>query len=200
MVCRLRAVSVLHRGSRLVPAAIPAPRPTAPRSATRAGSPPSLSPRVRGTQPAPSAEFRPRRFIPACAGNSARWRLRRGPAPVHPRVCGELSRSLAWRRVSAGSSPRVRGTPLRGRASAEVRRFIPACAGNSKAGQAVGESTTVHPRVCGNSFSRTVPVSVESVHPRVCGELVRVGARHRLGHRFIPACAGNSRSKRSLRA
>ena len=70
------------------------------------------SPRVRGTRDATTKGLLKERFIPACAGNTAvamrRWRCR----AVHPRVCGEHERHAAATAYVAGSSPRVRGTPL----------------------------------------------------------------------------------------
>ena len=50
------------------------------------------SPRVRGTDSRYSMARLPRRFIPACAGNSCASLQRRRIPPVHPRVCGEQYR------------------------------------------------------------------------------------------------------------
>ena len=50
------------------------------------------SPRVRGTPAALPARRHRLRFIPACAGNSARGPERTAFVLVHPRVCGELER------------------------------------------------------------------------------------------------------------
>ena len=89
------------------------------------------SPRVRGTRDFPVAQGRRRRFIPACAGNSAsgvRWAR---PSAVHPRVCGELAFAAVFMAAIDGSSPRVRGTPQPARRPQPNERFIPACAGNS---------------------------------------------------------------------
>ena len=75
--------------------------------------PSGSSPRVRGTQAVRRHPGPARRFIPACAGNAESEYHRPCPVPVHPRVCGERQ---AWRSslvVVPGSSPRVRGTPLR---------------------------------------------------------------------------------------
>ena len=93
-------------------------------------------------------------------------------APVHPRVCGELPRlaDVVGRRT--GSSPRVRGTRHVPHLLAAGARFIPACAGNSRAGADCGRCPAVHPRVCGELRPTTI-----------------FGA---LNLRFIPACAGNS--------
>ena len=194
------------------------------------------SPRVRGTPAHFADRARRRRFIPACAGNSAtapRWRR---AAPVHPRVCGELARARRDQAIHDGSSPRVRGTPRRRSRGRRGARFIPACAGNSRAPPRPSSRGSVHPRVCGEldppqtrnaraagssprvrgtRHPEASGVPRRAVHPRVCGELLtaheanvlRFGSsprvrgtrpRHaavRQAARFIPACAGNSRSR-----
>ena len=130
------------------------------------------SPRVRGT-PRPGAAGPPRgRFIPACAGNTVRRRAGRRRETVHPRVCGEhhfLDDGSLERR---GSSPRVRGTRCRRVRRRRVRRFIPACAGNTDS-------------------SPSPPCSMIGSSPRVRGTL-EPDAEPGLDERFIPACAGNT--------
>ena len=131
------------------------------------------SPRVRGTPNASPSAPCPRRFIPACAGNS----------PEQPEE----------REFVHGSSPRVRGT--RGvRVLGEAgRRFIPACAGNSRPARGSSGSGSVHPRVCGE-LSAAAPMSdnLAGSSPRVRGTPGTIYAPEG-GLRFIPACAGNSR-------
>ena len=133
-----------------------------------------------------------RRFIPACAGNSSRSDLRFAEQPVHPRVCGELTRTQRRSTGASGSSPRVRGTRPAGAGRSHRRRFIPACAGNSRRGPVDTEAYRVHPRVCGelalvdapaDAYSGSSPrvrgtrrrttttTRYRQVHPRVCGEL-----------------------------
>ena len=51
------------------------------------------SPRVRGTLAVREEAIVDRRFIPACAGNAQRWRTSTLTSTVHPRVCGERSRT-----------------------------------------------------------------------------------------------------------
>ena len=129
------------------------------------------SPRVRGTDPEQRDRAGDHRFIPACAGNSRTATSLSPRGAVHPRVCGEQASVSGRNPDMVGSSPRVRGTGVRVLAGGVLRRFIPACAGNSSG---------IRQRV-----------SVGSVHPRVCGEQCqreRTQSRHR---RFIPACAGN---------
>ena len=151
------------------------------------------SPRVRGTRNGAPGAYVASRFIPACAGNSNRPCADPAAKPVHPRVCGELSNGAipltypagssprvrgtrtpaAWQTTSMyGSSPRVRGTRPALAAHRRIRRFIPACAGNS--------------------FPRTLLDPLSTVHPRVCGELHQGRGVVGFEERFIPACAGNS--------
>ena len=107
------------------------------------------SPRVRGTR----RRFRPRPatrlFIPACAGNTASRSHVQGDSAVHPRVCGEHFVAIDQLAPQNGSSPRVRGTQVWGMRPGCVERFIPACAGNTRARAALREAWSVHPRVCG---------------------------------------------------
>ena len=106
-------------------------------------------------------------------------RVPRTRGSVHPRVCGELTTTMTNGQYVRGSSPRVRGTLLAAGRFAGQQRFIPACAGNSRAGAGAAS--------CG------------SVHPRVCGELFDFQPGRRFRRRFIPACAGNSRDPRTRR-
>ena len=171
------------------------------------------SPRVRGTPDRRGRGAQGRRFIPACAGNSASCsagrtpstvhprvcgelrlgsqscmsdpgssprvrgtrrppRRRRSGAAVHPRVCGELASGTAPRRCQRGSSPRVRGTQPAGGPVGARGRFIPACAGNSKASAPRHSTGAVHPRVCGELVGVLADqAGSQQVHPRVCGEL-----------------------------
>ena len=135
------------------------------------------SPRVRGTRPARRATA----WTPA----------------VHPRVCGELEGVTGRALALGGSSPRVRGTRARDRRGAGRRRFIPACAGNSRPPTCRRPSPPVHPRVCGE-----LPGTITSARldpgssPRVRGTPGHRCSPTRRG-RFIPACAGNSRSRRT---
>ena len=90
------------------------------------------SPRVRGTDRIPLILFLLGRFIPACAGNSFGASQMRIPSAVHPRVCGEQNSIPRLIKCLAGSSPRVRGTATTTVSGRYRRRFIPACAGNSR--------------------------------------------------------------------
>ena len=160
--------------------------PKSPRAAN--GS----SPRVRGTANDTIDQFLTARFIPACAGNSSRSRIRRTRLTVHPRVCGEQDIRLNPSTSIPGSSPRVRGTDKQSRLYLSDHRFIPACAGNSLLRRSLRSLRSVHPRVCGeqtagDGYDQSVPGS----SPRVRGTDLIPTKRFELT-RFIPACAGNS--------
>ena len=94
-------------------------------------------------------------------------------------------------RTSTGSSPRMRGTQPCGMRGYEVRRFIPAHAGNTLQRPQPRRRKTVHPRACGEHgavvdgvtptngssprMRGTRPHSAAErwsrpVHPRACGE------------------------------
>ena len=150
------------------------------------------SPRVRGTPRHACASSDPRRFIPACAGNAGSPAARAAGPPVHPRVCGERRRGNGAADHRTGSSPRVRGTPVRGAGEIEGGRFIPACAGNASSAGSTRPDRPVHPRVCGERDADP-PEHVYNggSSPRVRGTLDD-GVTFRLGVRFIPACAGNA--------
>ena len=113
-------------------------------------------------------------------------------APVHPRVCGEQFADRLPPISLPGSSPRVRGTVSSSRWPSASRRFIPACAGNSRSGRCSWRSRPVHPRVCGEQRRRCRAEEIDDgSSPRVrgtgcCFSIITCHLR------FIPACAGNS--------
>ena len=115
------------------------------------------SPRVRGTQWRVRANASVVRFIPACAGNTVPGNSLSMRSPVHPRVCGEHLTVMVELYPQCGSSPRVRGTRCGADASFRLRRFIPACAGNTSEYDCSKKSRSVHPRVCGeHSFHKSL--------------------------------------------
>ncbi len=113
---------------------------------------PGSSPRVRGTPHGHPVIVDHERFSPARAGNARLSPATKSRRAVHPRACGERPLVSSSVTLSAGSSPRVRGTldqdgikPARALGSSprvrgtltdierikEERRFIPARAGNA---------------------------------------------------------------------
>ena len=75
------------------------------------------SPRVRGMLRSADQHGRRRRIIPACAGNAQSLGRSRWARRDHPRVCGECDARVAVNVTQHGSSPRVRGMPVRARAA-----------------------------------------------------------------------------------
>ena len=148
------------------------------------------SPRVRGSPPAPPGPAPSRRSIPACAGKPAATHPRPRSTEVHPRVCGEASSSEGIQKPERGPSPRVRGSPDRGRGGDGRAGSIPACAGKPISAQPAVGLRRVHPRVCGEAGTgSSSPVSGGGPSPRVRGS--RAGARDDCEPGgSIPACAG----------
>ena len=156
------------------------------------------SPRVRGTGRRGTSSGLPHRFIPACAGNGGILNIARPLGAVHPRVCGERGRRAPISIRDSGSSPRVRGTALRGAAPAPEPRFIPACAGNGGPSGDRLRRRAVHPRVCGERLRDKGQANPEGgSSPRVRGT-DRGSAGRQEASRFIPACAGNGRPSNGL--
>ena len=86
--------------------------------------------RVRGTGPHDRNRAALMRVIPACAGNSAGGDARPHLYAGHPCVCGEQVTDPSSFTDRSGSSLRVRGTGLVTALVRELKRVIPACAGN----------------------------------------------------------------------
>ena len=136
------------------------------------------------------------RFIPACAGNTNNAMASSSIATVHPRVCGEHGFKVMPAVDIVGSSPRVRGTPKMCHSMNADVRFIPACAGNTAASRSPCGARAVHPRVCGeHRYIVSVPRDSVGSSPRVRGT-PRLRAGHGRHERFIPACAGNTKTRR----
>ncbi len=107
-------------------------------------------------------------------------------------MCGEHINGRKIYKFTAGSSPRVRGTLVPTGVSDETFRFIPACAGNTRAAHPVINFPPVHPRVCGEHLNFEIDDNNSlGSSPRVRGTqyfwfpLI-------IFPRFIPACAGNT--------
>ena len=132
------------------------------------------------------------RFIPTCVGNS--WLPCAGTAagPVHPHVCGELSRFVGRESHNHGSSPRVWGTPSAQAKSPSNARFIPTCVGNSDISYSKYQKEPVHPHVCGELLTKCqCSARFVGSSPRVWGTLLNP-AGIKFDTRFIPTCVGNS--------
>ena len=96
--------------------------------------------------------------------------------------------------ISAGSSPRTRGTLYSTGCSLYIYRFIPAYTGNSRRPRRRQPHRSVHPRVHGELVSyKYTPNTATGSSPRTRGTHLG-GGRPVEQDRFIPAYTGNSSS------
>ncbi len=107
------------------------------------------SPRTRGTPMAAEFYGEQKRFIPAHAGNTSNSPLPARAFPVHPRARGEHCAALGMQPAFDGSSPRTRGTLTASGNLIQLRRFIPAHAGNTVRNLNGRRRAAVHPRARG---------------------------------------------------
>ena len=91
------------------------------------------SPRMRGTPLQRLQSFLGAGIIPAHAGNTGRYARLSVICQDHPRACGEHLGFYVNALADQGSSPRMRGTPYRGKSSIRYDIIIPAHAGNTNA-------------------------------------------------------------------
>ncbi len=150
------------------------------------------SPLARGTPENGSAAVRPRRFIPARAGNTRAHARFSRHCSVHPRSRGEHCRFNLRHILLSGSSPLARGTQPRPCRSLNRSRFIPARAGNTRTVAIVPCSLPVHPRSRGEHAGR-----FDHLGRWIGSSPLARGTRERrpfpaLDIRFIPARAGNT--------
>ena len=150
------------------------------------------SPLARGTPANGRLNSSGTRFIPACAGNSNKKRLRRPCLSVHPRLRGELIVHLLAEHLYAGSSPLTRGTHVEADRGRKRRRFIPAYAGNSERRVCGAPGSTVHPRLRGELRTQSLRSSWIAGSSPLTRGTQHLGNRLCSDCRFIPAYAGNS--------
>ena len=113
------------------------------------------SPRMRGTPQQLALFHCCSGIIPAYAGNTGSAQTFERRSWDHPRVCGEhWSRSPVASR-SAGSSPRMRGTPHIFFIDIVSMGIIPAYAGNTRIVLFRFRKIWDHPRVCGEHKGRS---------------------------------------------
>ena len=153
------------------------------------------SPRTRGTGVEGQDAGRIQRFIPAHAGNSSRPTCGLWRASVHPRARGEQLRMAAAVSLSAGSSPRTRGTDSRMPTPSPWPRFIPAHAGNRCKSRGPTMPAAVRPRARGEQRSAPSECgAADGSSPRTRGTVCMAPSS---GYScwFIPAHAGNSATR-----
>ncbi len=151
------------------------------------------SPRMRGTQYEPCRPCRQPGIIPAYAGNTRSCPNRTARRWDHPRVCGEHPGTTSIQRRQTGSSPRMRGTLVRGLLGGRQTGIIPAYAGNTGSMHAATSKSWDHPRVCGEHWWLGAESdSEEGSSPRMRGTPAVIVCVVSL-RGIIPAYAGNTR-------
>ena len=153
-----------------------------------------LSPRVRGNRADGLDAVIGRRSIPACAGQPNMTRVVKPGLKVYPRVCGATTARTLKVYAVPGLSPRVRGNRDQHDRHGQLRRSIPACAGQPRLQGLWAPAPWVYPRVCGATLkSFSVVCSVRGLSPRVRGNLIGVVGYVDIAG-SIPACAGQPRT------
>ena len=157
-----------------------------------------LSPRVRGNRPGRRSAERRSRSIPARAGEPRLSSALPPQIPVYPRACGGTSTVKPACAGAEGLSPRVRGNPMRLRATARLCGSIPARAGEPLFPICATFLYEVYPRACGGTFIDTLLKHIFlGLSPRVRGNrLVFRGVASIL--RSIPARAGEPKSESTI--
>ena len=112
------------------------------------------SPRMRGTPIFEQETDGCSGIIPAYAGNTTMAKLTIVSLRDHPRVCGEHRRLSHSKSQTAGSSPRMRGTPGTRIPAPRAGGIIPAYAGNTINRSIHKQVSRDHPRVCGEHYCR----------------------------------------------
>ena len=150
------------------------------------------SPRVRGKLQHRRRPPRNLGLIPACAGKTAGVAAGGPSHRAHPRVCGENAVKRGTLLPIRGSSPRVRGKPVRTRLYGPQRGLIPACAGKTPSHERKAPEPWAHPRVCGENIAPAPSKpSAKGSSPRVRGKLGEAFIPV-LTKGLIPACAGKT--------
>ena len=150
------------------------------------------SPHVRGALGCSVSSADGFGIIPACAGSTSvacrfstyRW--------DHPRMCGEHACTHPIEKMTAGSSPHVRGAQTVQSGTELALGIIPACAGSTTLSSFHTTCIGDHPRMCGEHQVRdTMYGTTQGSSPHVRGALAERSAK--LGvHGIIPACAGST--------
>ena len=136
------------------------------------------SPRVRGKPQYGMHPSLSTGSIPARAGETVLFCAEVSTNRVHPRACGGNAGGPSGEAGIRGPSPRVRGKPSRVVRKRQMKRSIPARAGETSCVIAARPSSRVHPRACGGNRGG-VPMSerLTGPSPRVRGKRLRGTAR-----------------------
>ena len=150
------------------------------------------SPHVRGALVQDFLQGLSTGIIPACAGSTVSWRIRRPPCRDHPRMCGEHNRGSSFGQSHKGSSPHVRGARAGRLCGVPRSGIIPACAGSTPSNTTPRATTRDHPRMCGEHADGNKTIQgAKGSSPHVRGALARRFASGSATG-IIPACAGST--------
>ena len=150
------------------------------------------SPRVRGKRSWWKKTVDWVGLIPARAGKTLRAWSSPCARSAHPRACGENLYRCKRSRVSAGSSPRVRGKLVHPAPLVVNTGLIPARAGKTPSSSPTTSPRRAHPRACGeNRAADFAGAAQRGSSPRVRGKRIPPAARRR-GPGLIPARAGKT--------
>ena len=140
------------------------------------------------------------RVIPAWAGNTAPYSGQRAAAAGHPRMGGEhIGRPSAASSLN-GSSPHGRGTHVAEVLRAQLRRVIPAWAGNTYRQPCNRHIAAGHPRMGGeHALVRGQVAQSAGSSPHGRGTLLHAAVQL-ARRRVIPAWAGNTVTRTSMPA
>ena len=137
------------------------PRACGENTETRAGARGEMgsSPRMRGKRLHRVELCGNVGLIPAHAGKTLIATLKLSPHWAHPRACGENGAGAVEEGEYLGSSPRMRGKPLRPGRGCGRAGLIPAHAGKTGRCSRRKETRRAHPRACGENspFQLTAP-------------------------------------------
>ena len=111
------------------------------------------SPRMRGKLIQALRHVESGRIIPAHAGQTPSLIFLLESSPDHPRACGANCASPSALSADSGSSPRMRGKPSGTPAVLNLKRIIPAHAGQTRTLTIPAFISTDHPRACGANVS-----------------------------------------------
>ena len=141
---------------------------------------PGSSPPVRGAPSCCRFSGQQGGLIPARAGSTLLHRCTPARCMAHPRPCGEHAVLISSCRISAGSSPPVRGAPQSYASANAAGGLIPARAGSTLTPRRRSRLSRAHPRPCGeHDFASFCTTDASGSSPPVRGA-------HLLTWGFIP--------------
>ena len=150
------------------------------------------SPRMRGAHLSISPLNALAGIIPADAGSTRKREDFIRQPEDHPRGCGEHGMRTVKETVDRGSSPRMRGAPVRHQTDDDVLGIIPADAGSTWRWAPARSSRKDHPRGCGEHPRGAGPSALPwGSSPRMRGaRIIETSNPQTIG--IIPADAGST--------